>query len=189
MKIEVSRPSVPLLKAEIHQNKGKTTANTPVSAENRSGTGRIHRAGHFDFPIHSKCPAEVSRCYPATVEADRSTTTRRYADQQDRRAARSAVCLLQEHERDGTLPTNARFLFYELVQRGQISKERTGARRSDQDLHDALTDIREDGRMPWDWIVDETRSLEDYTGYPTINAGVLASCPTSRSIPGAAARR
>jgi hypothetical protein len=46
--------------------------------------------------------------------------------------------LLQEHERDGTIPTNARFLFYELVQRGQLSKERRGARRPDQDLHDAL---------------------------------------------------
>ena len=34
------------------------------------------------------------------------------------------VALLQEHERDGTIPTNARFLFYELVQRGEISKER-----------------------------------------------------------------
>ena len=44
--------------------------------------------------------------------------------------------LLQEHERDGTIPTNARFLYYELVQRGQLSKERTGARRSDQNLHD-----------------------------------------------------
>ena len=79
--------------------------------------------------------------------------------------------LLQEHERDGTIPTNARFLYYELVQRGQISKERTGARRSDQDLHDALTDIREDGRIPWNWIVDETRSVEDYTGYPNRQAG------------------
>ena len=87
------------------------------------------------------------------------------------------VALLQEHEQDGTIPTNARFLFYELVQRGQISKERTGARRADQDLHDALTDVREDGRIPWDWIVDETRSLEDYTGYPTILEGVLAKLP------------
>jgi hypothetical protein len=34
--------------------------------------------------------------------------------------------LLQEHERDGAIPTNARFLYYELVQRGQLSKERTG---------------------------------------------------------------
>jgi hypothetical protein len=85
--------------------------------------------------------------------------------------------LLQEHAQDSTIPTNARFLFYELVQRGQISKERTGARRPDQDLHDALTDIREDGRIPWDWIVDETRSLEDYTGYPSIKEGVLAQLP------------
>src|SRR5262245_49682129 len=81
--------------------------------------------------------------------------------------------LLQEHEQDGTIPTNARFLFYELVQRGQLSKEKTGARRPDQDLHDALTDIREAGRIPWEWIVDETRSLDNYTGYPTIKDGVL----------------
>src|SRR5215471_6998348 len=85
--------------------------------------------------------------------------------------------LLQEHESDGTIPTNARFLFYELVQRGQLSKEKTGARRPDQDLHDALTDIREDGRIPWGWIVDETRSLENYTGYKSIKEGVLSQLP------------
>ena len=84
------------------------------------------------------------------------------------------VSLLQEHERDGAIPTSARFLFYELVQRGQLSKHSTGARRPDQNLHDALTDIREDGRIPWDWIVDETRSLEDYTGYESVQDGVLA---------------
>src|SRR5215472_1872814 len=83
--------------------------------------------------------------------------------------------LLQEHQRDGTIPTNARFLFYELVQRGQLSKERTGARRPDQDLHDALTDIRENGQVPWNWIVDETRSLDNYTGYPSIKDGALTS--------------
>ena len=27
--------------------------------------------------------------------------------------------------------------------------------------------------FPWDWIVDETRSLEDYSGCPTIKEGVL----------------
>ena len=98
--------------------------------------------------------------------------------------------LLQEHERDGTIPTNARFLFYELVQRGQISKERTGARRRRPDLHDALIDMREDGRIPWDWIVDETRSLDDYTGYPTDQATACSpGCRTSISILGVAARR
>jgi hypothetical protein len=85
--------------------------------------------------------------------------------------------LLQDHAPDGTIPTNARFLFYELVQRGQLSKEKTGARRPDQDLHDALTDIREDGRIPWDWIVDETRALDDYAGYPTVKEGVLSQLP------------
>jgi hypothetical protein len=85
--------------------------------------------------------------------------------------------LLKEHERDGTIPTNARFLYYELVQRRELSKERTGARRPDQNLHDALTDIREDGRIPWAWIVDETRSVDDFTGYRTIKGGVLAQLP------------
>jgi hypothetical protein len=79
--------------------------------------------------------------------------------------------LLREHESDGAIPTSARFLYYELVQRGQLSKERTGARRPDQNLHDALTDLREDGRVPWDWIADETRSLEDYTGSPIVRQG------------------
>jgi hypothetical protein len=83
------------------------------------------------------------------------------------------VALLQEHERDGTIPTNARFLFYELVQRGQISKQKTSARRADQNLHDALTDVREDGRIPWGWIIDETRSMEDYSGHRTVLQGVL----------------
>jgi hypothetical protein len=64
-----------------------------------------------------------------------------------------------------------------LVQRGHLSKHRTGARRPDQDLHDALADLRESGRIPWDWIIDETRSVEDYTGYPGIKQGVLAQLP------------
>jgi hypothetical protein len=85
--------------------------------------------------------------------------------------------LLQEHRRDGTIPTNARFLFYELLQRRHLSKERTGKRRPDQIVHDALTDLREDGRIPWGWIIDETRSVEDYTGYSTILDGVLATLP------------
>lgn len=87
------------------------------------------------------------------------------------------LTLLQEHERDGAIPTSARFLYYELVQRGQISKERVGARRSDQDLHDAVTDIREDGRVPWNWIEDETRSLDNYLGDLTIKDGVLNILP------------
>jgi hypothetical protein len=87
------------------------------------------------------------------------------------------VALLKEHEADGTIPTNARFLFYELVQRGKINKHPTGKRRADQDLSDALTDVREAGLIPWDWLVDETRSLDDYTGFASVRDGILAKLP------------
>jgi hypothetical protein len=81
--------------------------------------------------------------------------------------------LLAHHRQEDTLPTSARFLYYELLSRGIISKEKTGARRPDQDMNDALTDLRENDEIPWGWIVDETRSVEDYTGSSTIKEGVL----------------
>jgi hypothetical protein len=96
---------------------------------------------------------------------------------------RALIALLDEHRADGALPTIARFLFYELVQRRIVSKEKTGARRADQNMIDALTDIREDGRVPWNDIVDETRELEDYTGYPSVLEGVLATLPHIRLDP------
>jgi hypothetical protein len=66
-----------------------------------------------------------------------------------------------------------RFLFYELVQRREISKQAEGARRADQIVIDALMDLRETGQVAWDDIVDETRSLEDYVGFVSIkNAAV-----------------
>jgi hypothetical protein len=99
------------------------------------------------------------------------------------------LALLHEHESDGTIPTNARFLYYELVQRGHLSKERTGARRPDQNLHDALTDIREDGRVPWAWIVDETRSLEDYTAARASSKARSTSYRASSLTHGAESRR
>src|SRR5262245_61867371 len=97
---------------------------------------------------------------------------------------RSALlALLEEHERDAALPTSGRFLFYELVARGIISKEKTGARRPDQDMTEALTQLRENGDIPWDWIVDETRSLEDYSGSRSIAEGVLDRLPYIRLDP------
>ena len=97
---------------------------------------------------------------------------------------RAAVLeLLAQHERDGALPTSARFLFYELVQLGVISKERTGSRRPDQDMIEALTNLRQSGQVPWNWIADETRSLDDYTGSPTIKDWMLAVLPQARLDP------
>jgi hypothetical protein len=78
--------------------------------------------------------------------------------------------LYEEHRLAGTLPTSARFLFYELVTRKWISKESLRAiegkkgRRPDQNMLDALTWLREQGRIPWQYIIDETRALDDFTG-------------------------
>jgi hypothetical protein len=86
--------------------------------------------------------------------------------------------LLAEHERTDAIPTSSRFLYYELIARGVISKERQGARRPDQDANDALTDLRESGKVPWHWIVDETRSLEDYSGAASIKEAMLEHLPS-----------
>jgi hypothetical protein len=97
--------------------------------------------------------------------------------------------LLREHEAAGDdgLPTNGRFLFYELVQRGVLKKHdddgKAGGRRADQDLHDALTYLREKGIVPWDWIEDETRSLDDYTGWSSIKAWGVTSVKYVRLDP------
>lgn len=89
--------------------------------------------------------------------------------------------LLAEHQHSQALPTSARFLFYELVQRGIISKERkTQARRPDQNMNEALTDLRENGDIPWEWIVDETRSLNDYRGASTLREWMLEVLPQAR---------
>jgi hypothetical protein len=81
--------------------------------------------------------------------------------------------LWTEHGSAGTLPTSGRFLFYELVANGTISKKPSGKRRPDQNMTEALTWLRENNHVPWDDIVDETRSLENFQGWPTIRDGVV----------------
>jgi hypothetical protein len=88
--------------------------------------------------------------------------------------------LLAAHSAEQALPTSARFLFYELVQRGIISKERKAqGRRPDQNMSDALTDLRERGEVPWEWIVDETRALDNYTGASSLREWDAGSVATS----------
>jgi hypothetical protein len=72
---------------------------------------------------------------------------------------------LLQHERDGAIPTNGRFIFYELEQDGVIPKAYLNgdgtkrARTPAQNISDALLDLREAGLIPWDWIIDETREV------------------------------
>jgi hypothetical protein len=85
---------------------------------------------------------------------------------------RACLELLAEHEQRDELPTSVRFLYYELVQRRVLSKSDKHASRR---LTDALMYLRLSGHIEWDWIVDETRDLNNYSGDSTIKEGVLLS--------------
>jgi hypothetical protein len=84
------------------------------------------------------------------------------------RLQRECLKLLREHQHKGDIPTNGRFLFYELEQRGFIPKKYDGvnpktgkgfARTPLQDVSVATMHLREVGLVPWHWIEDETRTL------------------------------
>jgi hypothetical protein len=89
------------------------------------------------------------------------------------RLQREALRVLREHEASGMLPTSIRFVFYELEQQGIVSKVATGARRPDQDLADAILDLRDRNIVPWNWISDETRSVTEWSTSPTVMEGVI----------------
>jgi hypothetical protein len=84
------------------------------------------------------------------------------------RLRRACLDKLREHERDGAIPTNGRFIFYELQQDGAAPKHylhADGSKRArppSQDVTDALMDLRKAGHIPWDWIVDETREITEW---------------------------
>jgi hypothetical protein len=81
------------------------------------------------------------------------------------RLQRACLQLLSEHEHDGTIPTNGRFVYYELVQRSVIPKtyyRLDGSKRPRQgkdEIADALLHLREHGVIPWEWIRDENREV------------------------------
>jgi hypothetical protein len=87
------------------------------------------------------------------------------------RMQRHVLGVLLEH-RDSdppSLPTNGRFVFYELEGAGVVRKSRKGESRRgsnddprEQEVTDALIWLRDKGVVPWDWIDDETRVLYDW---------------------------
>jgi hypothetical protein len=83
--------------------------------------------------------------------------------------------LVQEHAQKDLLPTSIRFVMYELEQLGLLSKEARAiqpgkkmARRPDQDLQEAITWLRDADIIPWDWIEDESRSIDEWNTAPTV---------------------
>jgi hypothetical protein len=110
-----------------------------------------------------------------------STTLAAYSDPRpDSKIGRlrtALMYLIDEHRRDGALPTSVRFLFYELVARRIISKE---GDRPDKIVSEALTDLRERRLVPWDDIVDKTRSVEDFSGSATVAGDLLLYLDAAR---------
>ena len=104
-------------------------------------------------------------------------------DSESGRLQRAILKILREHEQqpDG-LPTSGRFIFYELVQRGIIDKKaKTGGRRPDQNVADALFPLRDKTELvPWDWIVDETRSLSRWAYAPSVADYLIGEIASAR---------
>ena len=86
---------------------------------------------------------------------------------------RACYDLLCQHDMDGAIPTNGRFIYYELVQAGVIPKKYPGKRQPKDDISDALTRLRERGIIPWSWIVDETRRLNEWAFAETVRDVLL----------------
>ena len=108
---------------------------------------------------------------------------------------RKLLAMLRDRERDGLLPTNVRFLFYELVQMAFIAKQRQSTipgakgRRADQDVIDAVFWLRDKALVPWDWIVDETRQLSAWRYAATIADYLADTVELARLDRWAASRR
>jgi hypothetical protein len=104
---------------------------------------------------------------------------------------RIALDYLHEKHEAGEIPTSIRFLFYEVEQRGLVSKEKREikpgcrtARTHSQDFTDAITQLRERGAIPWSWIVDDGRSADDWSAsFTTVMAAVEDYAETARINP------
>ncbi len=95
------------------------------------------------------------------------------------RLRRWGLRAIMQHRRDGTVPTSLRHLYYEAVMDAtmvdvQKKTGKKGGRRSDQDLTDAMTDLREAGYVEWAEIEDRTRHLIQNYGWSSITEGIEA---------------
>ena len=102
------------------------------------------------------------------------------------RLQRECLALLRQHEREGTIPTNGRFLFYELEQLGVVPKayrDASGNNRAHtpaQDISDATMRLRELGLVPWSWILDESRDVSTWRHNASVHEYVIESVERAR---------
>jgi hypothetical protein len=98
------------------------------------------------------------------------------------RLQRACLDILLRHEADGEIPTDTRFVYYELKQSGFELKHHQ-ARRDDQDVIDAVMHLRETGLVPWGWIVDETRNADSTYADKSVAAWLLGVLGQARINP------
>lgn len=95
------------------------------------------------------------------------------------RTQRVVLAHLRRHLDAGELPTNNRFVYYELEQLGLAMKpglddKRPNRRRSigwppgSQDVNDALLDLRARGVVPYAWLTDDERTLHEWEYAETV---------------------
>ena len=107
------------------------------------------------------------------------------------RVQRIVLDLLNEKHEHGEIPTNGRFVFYELEQRGIVRKSRQGESRRDrgvdlpreQAVTDALMWLRDRGVVPWEWLTDETRALHGYDRSTTVAEDLRAAVDVTEITP------
>jgi hypothetical protein len=105
------------------------------------------------------------------------------------RLRKAAYELLLQHMDRGEIPTNGRFLFYELEQLGHVPKKYEGVnpttgkdyRRSPaQDITDATMDLRKAALIPWWWLDDESRDVIEPSFAATVLDDLIERAPASR---------
>jgi hypothetical protein len=108
------------------------------------------------------------------------------------RLQRACLALLKQHEREGTIPTNGRFLFYELEQQGVVPKHyvkpsgEKRARTPAQDISDATMRLRElglsQGGVPWSWILDESRDVTTWRYAASVYELIICEARATRGV-------
>jgi hypothetical protein len=102
------------------------------------------------------------------------------------RLRRACYNKLLDHQRDGAIPTNGRFIFYEIEQDGAVPKAyfkpdgTKQAREPRQYVSDALIALRKLGMIPWEWIVDETREVVTWQSAPSVYDYIIEAAEDAR---------
>src|SRR5262249_39951413 len=121
--------------------------------------------GRDDSPTIAICARQMTTSLNSTMRRRAFDDGLSAPDSKAGKLQRACLALLHQHEREGTIPTNGRFLFYELEQQGVVPKHyvkpsgEKRARTPAQNISDATMWLRELDLVPRWWIEDESRDV------------------------------